>query len=91
MFILQWLVFVKQEREQNIMKLQGALFHIHFLVNFCILQSLLLKGSPREEQNIRSNSEAFAAIFVVDWNVLGDNWQSAHWRGKIAQTSAKLQ
>jgi len=34
MFILQQLVFGKQEGEQNTMKLQCALLHIHFVSNF---------------------------------------------------------
>jgi hypothetical protein len=49
------------------------------------------KDSPRTARNIRSDREAFAANFVVDWNVPGDKWQSPHWCEKIAQTPAKLQ
>ena len=40
------------------------------------------KGSPRPARNIRSDSETFAANFVMDWNVHGDKWQSPHWREK---------
>ena len=49
------------------------------------------KGSPAPAWNICSDSETFAANFVMDWNVHGDKWQSPHWREKIAQASAKLQ
>ena len=40
---------------------------------------LVPSGSPRPARNIRSDIEAFAANFVVDWNVHGDKWQSPHW------------
>ena len=56
-----------------------------------LVQFVMNKGSPRPARNIRSDSEIFAANFVVDWNVHGVKWQSPHWREKIAQASAKLQ
>jgi hypothetical protein len=42
-----------------------------------------IKGSPRPARNIRSDSDTFAANFVVDWNVHGHKRQSPHWREKI--------
>jgi hypothetical protein len=33
-----------------------------------------VKGCPRPTRNIRSDNEAFAANFAVDWNIHGDKW-----------------